>query len=184
VGEVLDAAVRLYRARFGALMTVSIAVLIPVSILSMFVLLSALPDESATVTVNATNSPVFGSGDNAAQLGALFVSSILSALATTFVTAATTRIVRCLHAGRQVDAEARSGTPAARWRSRPPHARRHRRHVDRLPARFARRLAPLVGGWRFRCSSSRAGVFNTRRSLRDQVRFWLAFGVVWLSQLP
>ena len=35
----------LYRARFGVLMTVSIAVLIPVSILSMFVLLSALPDE-------------------------------------------------------------------------------------------------------------------------------------------
>ena len=45
VGEVLDAAVLLYRARFGALMRVSLIVVIPVSLLTMLVLLSALPDE-------------------------------------------------------------------------------------------------------------------------------------------
>ena len=188
MGEVLDAAVRLYRARFGALMTVSIAVLIPVSILSMFVLLSALPDESATVTVNATNSPVFGSGDNAAQLGALFVSSILSALATTFVTAAATRIVADAYVGQRVD-------------------------TRRAVRDTARRAWPLIGltlvvtvatsigyllcfvpgvwlhvAWAVAIPAlllEGAGVFKAlgRSFALTKVKFWLAFGVVWLSQL-
>ena len=114
VGEVLDAAVRLYRARLGSLMLVSAVVLVPVSLLSMLVLLSALPDES-TVGIS-TNAPVFDTGASAAELGAILVTTVLSALATTFVTAATTRIVADAYVGeRAATGEAVRDTTSRVW---------------------------------------------------------------------
>ena len=85
----------------------SIAVLIPVSILSMFVLLSALPDQGPVGLT--TSSPVFDTGDNAAQFGAILVTAVLSALATTFVTAATTRLVADAYVGHRSEHARRFG---------------------------------------------------------------------------
>jgi hypothetical protein len=188
VGEVLDAAVLLYRARFGALMRVAIAVVIPVSILSMLVLLSALPDQF-TIGVSGDVTPVYGSDtDTAVQLGAIVATSLLSALATAFVTAATTRIVADAYVGHLA-------TPREAARE------------------TGRRLLPIIGVTLIVTVATTAGlllclvpglwlqaawciavpvlilegtgVFKAlgRSFQLTKVRFWLAFGVFWLSQL-
>jgi hypothetical protein len=57
VGEVLDAAVLLYRARFGALMKAAAIVVIPLTVLILLIQLSALPDEF-TVGLTGEATPV------------------------------------------------------------------------------------------------------------------------------
>jgi len=186
VGEILDAAVRLYRERLGALLLVSAAILVPISIVTTLVTLSALPDES-TVTVN-TNSPVFDTGDNAAQLGAIFVTALLSAIATTFVTAATTRIVAEAYVGGR--AETRDAVREA-----------GRRALPLIGLTVVVSLATLVGyafcfvpgiwirvAWAVSTPAlllEGVGVFRAlgRSFALTKVKFWLSFGVVWLSQL-
>jgi hypothetical protein len=92
VGEILDAAVRLYRARFGALMRVTVAVLLPVSAVSLVVLLSAVPDDF-TVSIGGDVTPVYDESDAAVGVAATIVVLLVSVVATGFVTAAVTRIV-------------------------------------------------------------------------------------------
>jgi hypothetical protein len=186
VGEVLDAAVRLYRARFGSLMTVSIVVLIPVSILSMFVLLSALPDEGPVGVT--TSSPVFDTGDNAAQFGAILVTAVLSALATTFVTAATTRLVADAYVGQQSDTR-----EAVRATVRRVFPLIGLSLVVWVATTIGFFLCFVPGFWLQAawCVAVPAllleglGVFRAlgRSFQLTKVKFWLAFGVFWLSQL-
>ena len=99
VGEILDVAVLLYRARFAPLMKVTLAVTLPVSLLTMFVLLSAVPDEGGAFGFNVMSPFFFSSSDSAAMLGAVVVTFILSTLSTAFVTAAATRIVGDVYVG-------------------------------------------------------------------------------------
>jgi hypothetical protein len=96
VGEILDAAVSLYRARFGLLVRYAAIVVVPVQLLLTVVLLSAQPDNySVTVTGNAT--PQFHS--NRAQWGATVVVLVVGWLTTAFVAAVTTRIVANAYIG-------------------------------------------------------------------------------------
>jgi hypothetical protein len=186
VGEVLDAAVRLYRARFRALLTVSAVVLIPVSLLTMLVLLSAQPDQSA-VAVNASNSPVFDTGDTSAQLGALLVTLLLSALATTFVTAAATRIVADAYVGQSTETR-----DAARDTLRRAWPLIGLTIVVTVGTFVGYMLCFIPGVWLHVAWAvaipvlllEGVGVFKSlgRSFALTKVKFWVAFGVVWMAQ--
>jgi hypothetical protein len=90
IGEILDAAVSLYRARFGQLVRYAAIVVVPVQLLLTIVLLSAQPDNySVSVSGNAT--PQFHT--SRAQLGATVVVVVAGWLTHAFVAAVTTRIV-------------------------------------------------------------------------------------------
>jgi hypothetical protein len=189
VGEVLDAAVLLYRARFGALMRVAVLVVVPIQVLSLLVLLSALPDDY-TIGFTGETTPVYDSDtDTAIAFAAALVTIVLSALATTFVSAATTRIVAEAYVGR------RDGS------------------VNEAMRDTLHRFLPLIGLTLLVTAGVTIGLFLcvvpglwlqtawclavpvfvlegtkvTRAIGRSfeltKQRFWLAFGVFWLSQL-
>ena len=90
IGEILDAAAALYRARFGRLVKYAAIVVVPVQALLTIVLLSAQPSHF-NVTLNGSATPQFDSGN--AQLGATFVVLVVGVLTHAFVVAVTTRIV-------------------------------------------------------------------------------------------
>jgi hypothetical protein len=92
IGEMLDAAVALYRARFRRLMFVALAVVVPVQVLSTLVLLSAQPD-SFSVSFTGSATPQYDNRSAAVQLGATVVVLIVNLLSTAFVVAVCTRIV-------------------------------------------------------------------------------------------
>jgi hypothetical protein len=188
VGEVLDTAVLLYRARFGALMRVAIAILIPVAILTTLVLLSALPDDYS-VGFNGEATPVYNSDTNTAvQLGAVIVTTLLSALATAFVTAATTRIVADAYVGQ--GATPMDGARAAGRRLLPIIGVTIIVTVATVAGYF---LCFVPGFWIQTAWAvaipalllERTGVFRAlgRSFELTKVRFWLAFGVFWIGQL-
>ena len=189
VGEVLDAAVLLYRARFGALMRVSLIVVIPVSLVTMLVLLSALPDNFRPgVTGDVT--PVYDSDTDAfVQFAAIIVTAVLSALATTFVSAATTRIVADAYVGR-ADEDAKQAINDT-WRRLLPLIGVSLVVTIAVTAGIFACIVPglwLQTAW---CIAvpvlmlERTGVLRSigRSFELTKVRFWLAFGVFWLSQL-
>jgi hypothetical protein len=90
IGEILDAAAALYRARFGQLVGWAAVIVVPVQVLLTIVLLSAQPDRfSVNITGNAT--PQFDT--NRAQLGATVVVLVVGLLTNAFIVAVTTRIV-------------------------------------------------------------------------------------------
>jgi hypothetical protein len=90
IGEILDAAVSLYRARFGLLVRYAAFVVVPVQAFLTIVLLSAQPD-SFSVTVNGNATPQFDT--SRAQLGATVVVLLAGWLTHAFVEAVTARIV-------------------------------------------------------------------------------------------
>jgi hypothetical protein len=90
VGEILDAAAALYRARFGLLVRYAAMIVVPVQLLLTIVLLSAQPDHFS-VSINGSASPQFDTGN--ARLGATFVVLIVGVLTHAFIVAVTTRIV-------------------------------------------------------------------------------------------
>ena len=92
IGEMLDAAVALYRSRLRRLLTVTAAVVVPVQILSTIVLLSAQPD-GFSPNFTGGLSPRYDSGSAAAQLAAYLVILLVGLISTAFVTAVCTRIV-------------------------------------------------------------------------------------------
>ncbi len=92
IGEILDTAVALYRARFAKLTLVAATVVIPVQVVSALVLLSAQPDHY-NLNVTGTVSPQYDSGSVAVAFAAVIVISIVSVLSTALITAVCTRIV-------------------------------------------------------------------------------------------
>jgi hypothetical protein len=92
IGEVLDAAVALYRARFRTLIGATVAVMVPVQVVSTLVLLSAQPD-SFEIGTTGSPTPVYDDSSTAlAQLGATAVILVLGLLSAAFVAAVCTRI--------------------------------------------------------------------------------------------
>jgi hypothetical protein len=90
IGEILDAAVTLYRARFGQLVRYAALVVVPVQFLLTLVFLSAQPDRY-TLTLNANATPQLST--NRAELAVTFVVLVVGALTHSFVSAVTTRVV-------------------------------------------------------------------------------------------
>ena len=92
IGEILDSAVALYRARFTKLVVVAATVVVPVQILSAIVLLSAQPDHFS-LNVTGTVSPQYDSSSVATQLGATVTVALVSVLSTAIIIAVSTRLV-------------------------------------------------------------------------------------------
>ena len=99
IGEILDAAVALYRARFTRLVRVAAFVVVPVQVLSALVLLSAQPDRF-TLNVTGTVSPQYDSSSAGVQLAAVVVVAIVSVLSTALIVAVCTRVVADAYIGR------------------------------------------------------------------------------------
>jgi hypothetical protein len=187
VGEVLDAAVLLYRARFGALMKAAAIVVIPLTVLILLIQLSALPDEF-TVGLTGEATPVYGSHtDQLVALGAIVTTLFISAVMTTFVSAATTRIVADAYVGQPDDGQTLTDV---RRRALPLIGLTIVSSLG-VFAGFALCIVPglwLQVAWSVAIPVlmlERTSVFKAlgRSFAQTKARFWLAFGVVWLSQL-
>jgi hypothetical protein len=96
IGEILDAAVSLYRARFGLLVRYAAVVVVPVQVLATIVLLSAQPDRFS-VTLNGSATPRFDT--DRAQLGATIVVLVMGWVTNALVEAITARIVADAYVG-------------------------------------------------------------------------------------
>jgi len=94
VGEVLDAAIKIYIRNARTLMGLTAVVVIPMRVLAGIVLLSTLPSGSdvpgGTFTVSSSSQPV---ADRAAVLGANGTLIVIELLVATLVTAACTKAV-------------------------------------------------------------------------------------------
>src|SRR5262249_27403474 len=93
IGEILDTAVALYRARFRKLMLVAATVVIPVQVLSALVLLSAQPDSYDNLNFTGSVSPHYDSNSAAIGFAAFLVITVVNLLSTAFIVAVCTRIV-------------------------------------------------------------------------------------------
>ena len=80
----LDAAVALYRARFGRLVRITLAVIVPVQILNTLVLLSAEPD-SFRPNLTGGVSANYDSGSASMHLAATLLVLVLTVISTAFV---------------------------------------------------------------------------------------------------
>jgi hypothetical protein len=98
IGEILDAAVVLYRARFRRLVPVAAAVVIPVQALSAIVLLSAQPDR-LNFGITGSVTPQYNTSSVTTQLAAVIVVGLVTALSTAVITAVCTRIVANAYIG-------------------------------------------------------------------------------------
>jgi hypothetical protein len=99
IGEILDSAVALYRARFTRLTLVAAAVVVPVQLLSALVLLSAQPDHF-TLNVTGTVTPQYDSNSLGVQIAAVVVVALVGVLSTALIVAVCTRIVANAYIGR------------------------------------------------------------------------------------
>jgi len=113
IGEILDSAVVLYRARFTKLVRVAALIVVPVQVLSALVLLSAQPDHY-NIGVTGTVSPQYDSSSFAVQFAAVIVVAIVTVLSTALIIAVCTRIVADAYIGRM--SEARDAVRAVRPR--------------------------------------------------------------------
>jgi hypothetical protein len=105
IGEILDTAVALYRARFLRLVLVAATVVIPVQVLSALVLLSAQPDSYDRLNVSGSVSPQYDSSSAALGFAAFVVITVVGLLSTAFIVAVCTRIV----ADAYIDRESAAG---------------------------------------------------------------------------
>jgi hypothetical protein len=113
IGEILDSAVSLYRARFKKLTLVAAAVVVPVQVLSALVLLSAQPDRFS-LNVTGTVTPQYDTKSVAVQLAAVIVVAIVGVLSTALIVGVSTRIVADAYIGRS--SETREAVKAVRPR--------------------------------------------------------------------
>lgn len=96
VGEILDAAAALYRARFGQLVRYAAVIVIPVQAFLAIVLLSAQPD-SFSVGFTGSATPRFDTGS--ARLAATVVVFVVGIITNAFIVSVTTRIVANQYVG-------------------------------------------------------------------------------------
>ena len=157
IGEILDAAVALYRARFGQLVRYAAIVVVPVQVFLTLVLLSAQPDHFS-VTLNGNATPQFDTSRAPARPRP-FVVLVVGVLTHAFVAAVTTRVVADEYVGLR-----RAGRPG----------RPHRRPAVLRGARGrrARRALPSSSA----CSSASSASFAA------QALFSVAIPVVILER--
>ena len=105
IGEILDSAVVLYRARFTKLARVAAFIVVPVQVLSALVLLSAQPDHY-TIGFTGTVSPQYDASSFAVRFAAVIVIALVTVLSTALIVAVCTRIVADAYIDRTADARA------------------------------------------------------------------------------
>src|SRR5579859_3788019 len=91
IGEILDSAVALYRARFTKLVIVAATIVVPVQVFSAIVMLSAEP-KGFTLNVTGTVSPRYDAGSFAVRAAATVVVLVIGILSTALIVAVCTRI--------------------------------------------------------------------------------------------
>jgi hypothetical protein len=92
IGEILDLAIKIYRARFGDMVRAAAAILVPVAVLSALLQLSTLPTSLDTTTGPDGTINVDG-GDLAVFLVAAGLGAILTFIGSQLATAATIKLV-------------------------------------------------------------------------------------------
>ncbi len=100
IGEILDAGIKITTKRFVALAKLVAAVTIPIQVLSAFISLSTLDDntfDTTTATTNQVDSDVW------VQLAGSLVVTVLGLLATLVALAACTRIIAGAYFGEEAD---------------------------------------------------------------------------------
>ena len=98
IGEILDAGVALYRARFKQLVLTTAVVVLPLQALATLVTLSAEPDHF-TVSASGSPTPVYDAGSASLHAAANIVVLLLSLLSRAFVVAATARMIGDAYVG-------------------------------------------------------------------------------------
>jgi hypothetical protein len=100
VGEILDAAVALYKARWGSLVRLSATVVLPVQLLNVLITLSTRPTD---VTFGATGpAPQYDSRQAFwVPLAGTVVMNVVAVLSTAFATAIVMRLVADTYVGRE-----------------------------------------------------------------------------------
>jgi hypothetical protein len=98
VGEIIDAAFRIYRARFGAMIKAVAVVVIPVQLINVIVVLSLPTTTTRTFNGSGTFTTTEGPSGGAA-VAALIVLQIVTVLSTLVATAACLKIVSDAYLG-------------------------------------------------------------------------------------
>jgi hypothetical protein len=97
VGEILDVAVTIFRARFGPLVRVAFLVALPAQVITVLVLWSTTPDPAPLAGIptlpHTTTTTTTDAGEIWLQIAGSLVIIATTWLATTFVTAYATRVV-------------------------------------------------------------------------------------------
>lgn len=105
VGETIDVAIKIYRQRFGDLARAVAVVVIPVSVLNVFITLSVVAfeddDDPFTSTELGETTPTIDGGDIAAFVGGIVLAALVGWLATQLATAACFDIVSGTYLDRQ-----------------------------------------------------------------------------------
>jgi hypothetical protein len=114
VGEILDAAVALYRARFASLVRLSAMVVIPVQLLNVLITLSTRPND---VTFGATGpTPTYSTREAFwVPLAGTIVMNIVVVLSTAFATAAVMRLVADTYLGTPTTGSNSAQLALRRW---------------------------------------------------------------------
>ncbi|HEX2574947.1 MAG TPA: hypothetical protein VHK88_01275 [Aquihabitans sp.] len=100
VGELLDAAIRIYRSRARTLLAAVALPVAPVLVLTSLVSFSTQPDVSVDPT---TATPAFDGGDLALTMAGLLVSTLATIIATSIATAACFRSISGAYVGDDPD---------------------------------------------------------------------------------
>jgi hypothetical protein len=101
IGEMLDLAVTLSRARFGRLIALSACIVVPVNVLTTLVLLSAQPDRGSAfdLGISGTAQPNYDIGNAMLQLAATLVVAFIGLVASAFVAGICARPVADAYVG-------------------------------------------------------------------------------------
>ena len=92
IGEILDAAVTLYRARFVRLILVAAAIVVPLQVVTTLVALSAQTDNSS-ISFVGTSGTGFTNNSASLQLGSFAIVLLVTVVSSGFIVGLCTRIV-------------------------------------------------------------------------------------------
>ena len=98
VGEVIDAALKIYRARFMTMLKAVAVVVIPVQLINVIVVLS-LPDVTTTRTTSNGFTTTQSTGNGGAVIAALLVVQMVTILSSLVATAACLKVVSDAYLG-------------------------------------------------------------------------------------
>lgn len=102
IGEILDVAIKVYRARFATLITVVAVVVAPVQFLAALISLSAEPENLPT-DPEGFSAETFEVADLIGFVAATAIVGLLAVLASQFATAVSLRIVSSAYLGQEED---------------------------------------------------------------------------------
>lgn len=104
IGEILDAAIKIFTRNFKALVICATVVVVPLQIVAALVRLSALPNSGTTTTTTSGTTTSVDTGALGLQLAALLVTTAVLLLAQLLATAACMKASSDAYLGQKADA--------------------------------------------------------------------------------